>query len=333
MGDEVDTRAPYQAQRSCAAKPMPGTVRLRDLVLRTYERGYDGGMVRACTTGSTSEHKEGRAWDWMLDLGDAKDRRAAGDFLAWVTADDGTMAHRLGIMYVIYNEQMWSTWSGGWKPYEGYDPHTSHVHVSLGWNGARARTSFWTGRTWALDLGPCQVFRNSPASIAGPRARTSECPDPAVPARSLDRPMLWLGASGDAVRTAQRALGVPAGGTLGAATRDSVLAFQRRSDLPPTGAVDRATWAALKPGKARSLHPEWTRAEARAWIRAAGHPELHRGSSGRAVTALQAVLRIGVEQRTGYFGLRTAALVADGQQVQRANGARVTRSVWRLLLS
>ena len=39
-------------------------------MLATYHRGSDGGIVRACAIGAPSEHKEGRAWDWMLDVRD-----------------------------------------------------------------------------------------------------------------------------------------------------------------------------------------------------------------------------------------------------------------------
>jgi hypothetical protein len=329
-GAEIDAAAPYQAQAACVAAPLPGTVKLRDLVLDTYGRGYDGGTVRACTVGSTSEHKEGRAWDWMLDLDNTADRRAAGDFLAWVTTDDGTMARRLGIMYVIYNKRMWSTWSDGWESYEGSDPHTSHVHVSLGWNGARGLTSFWTGRTHAFDHGPCQVFRNSPAVVPGARARVQACPAPVSPARTLAHPLLWLGSAGDGVRAVQSALAVAPSGSFDAATRARVLTYQSRHDLPRTGAMDRATWAALLPDTAQSLHPEWTAAEAREWLREAGSPELHPGDTGRAVTALQAVLGLSVRDRTGYYGTRTARL-ADEVMSNGAKGSVITDTVWRML--
>jgi len=332
VGDALDTPAPWQPQGSCAAEPLPGTVKLRNLILKTYGRGYDGGTIRSCVVGEGSEHKDGRAWDWMLDLSDRRDRRAAGDFLAWVTRNDGAVARRLGIMYVIYNKRMWSTWDGAWETYDGYSPHTDHVHISLGWNGARGLTSFWTGRTWALDHGTCTVFRRSPAKVAGKKPQTSACPAAVEPARALGRPMLWLGSSGDHVRAAQRALGSTATGTFDTATRARVLRFQRHHDLPRTGAVDRATWAALLPDKARSLHPEWTPAQAREWAReVAGSPTLKRGSAGKAVTALQASLGLPVAQRTGYFGRRTRKLVAKVRRANGSRGADVDRAMWRML--
>jgi peptidoglycan hydrolase-like protein with peptidoglycan-binding domain len=312
VGNDLDATAGYQAQASCAVKPLPGTAKLRDLVLRTYGRGHDGGTIRSCVVGGLSEHKEGRAWDWMLNFDSAADKSAAADFLAWLTEDDGTMARRLGVMYAIYNQRMWRAYTGEWAVYTGADPHTSHVHVSLGWNGARGHTSFWTGHTWATDYGTCQIFRASPATVAGPRSRTTPCAAAVRPARAVERPMLWMGATGDPVRAAQRLLGTSVTGTFGIETRSGVLDYQRSHDLPPTGAVDRATWAALLPDQARSLHPEWTAEEARTWLReVAGSPELDRGSSGLAVTALQATLGLRVVQRTGFYGPRTEALESE----------------------
>lgn len=340
VGSQVDDATGYQGQVSCASNPLPGTARLRDLVLSTYGQGYDGGTIRSCSSGGASEHKDGRAWDWMLDVTDKRERQAAADFLGWLTAPgrDGTpavMARRLGVMYVIYNRKMWSSYTGVWRDYSGYNPHTDHIHISLSWNGARGNVSFWTGRTWATDYGTCQVFTESPATIARPEPRTRPCADPVVPARPLDQPMLWLGSTGDAVSTAQRLLGVPASGSFTRETRDRVLGYQRRHDLPTTGAVDRATWGSLKPRAAVPSTPSWTPAQAGDWGRdEAGSPRLHAGSAGVAVTALQAALGLRVIERTGYFGRRTRSLVGVLKESHGLNAtAVVTPKVWRVLPS
>jgi peptidoglycan hydrolase-like protein with peptidoglycan-binding domain len=156
------------------------------------------------------------------------------------------------------------------------------------------------------------------------------CPDPVSPARTLAHPLLWLGSAGDGVRAVQSALAVAPSGSFDAATRARVLTYQSRHDLPRTGAMDRATWAALLPDTAQSLHPEWTAAEAREWLRGAGSPELHPGDTGRAVTALQAVLGLSVRDRTGYYGTRTARL-ADEVMSNGAKGSVITDTVWRML--
>lgn len=56
------------------------------------------------------------------------------------------LARRMGIMYVIWNHQIWSPGPDStWRAYTGTNPHTDHVHISLSWAGARAETSFWSG--------------------------------------------------------------------------------------------------------------------------------------------------------------------------------------------
>ena len=66
---------------------------------------------RTCTSG-TSEHYDGRAWDWMLDVGDPEESAVARSVLSWLTRTDangvpGAMARRFGIMYIIYDRKMW----------------------------------------------------------------------------------------------------------------------------------------------------------------------------------------------------------------------------------
>ncbi|MGV8968743.1 MAG: DUF4214 domain-containing protein [Cellulomonas sp.] len=70
----------------------------------------------------------------------------------WLTAvgpDEqvGYNARRLGVMYIIWNRQIWnnSSASAGWRAYTGAVPHTDHVHISLSWAGAYMRSSWWTG--------------------------------------------------------------------------------------------------------------------------------------------------------------------------------------------
>ncbi len=48
------------------------------------------------------------------------------------------MARRFGIMYIIWNHQIWGTYAPqrGWAPYTGSVPHTDHIHFSFSWDGA-----------------------------------------------------------------------------------------------------------------------------------------------------------------------------------------------------
>jgi len=105
-----------------------------------------------CSIGGRSEHKEGRAFDWMLSVDRPAERAVAEQFIAWLL-DEGPngevayIARRLGVMYVIWNGRIWSASHAarGWLQYRGPNPHTDHLHISLTWSGAMKQTSFWTG--------------------------------------------------------------------------------------------------------------------------------------------------------------------------------------------
>ena len=328
MGQTVDAQPRYQEQISCAAEALPGTVDLREKLLSTYGRGYGSTSPRSCTYGGASEHKEGRAFDWMLNVYNDADRRAAGHFLGWLTADGGTMARRLGVMYVIFNKQMWRAYDPGWSAYRGASPHTDHIHISLTWNGARGHTSFWTGHTWAHDYGTCTLFQDQPGTVATRKPRTTPCSEPAPAVWSSQRGMLWLGSTGSAVREVQQRLGVTDTGTFGTLTRDAVLRYQRSHDLPRTGAVDDPTWARL--GLGRLEAPAWSAPEAADAAHSMGDPELSRGATGRGAYALQTALRMPAVDRTGYFGPRTAKAVLAAKRTAglTADDARVTAELW-----
>ncbi len=335
----LDEPASYQMQQACVAVPSRGIVKLRALALSTYDRGGSSSATpRACTSGSTSEHKDGRAWDWMLNVHNRDDKRAAADFLAWITGpgpsgESGELARRLGIMYVIYNHKSWAAYRGSWQRYTGADPHTSHIHISLSWNGARAHTSFWTGHAWATDYGTCQVFRGQPAVAPTDTPRVTPCPAPVTSPRLSRLPLQWLGSAGDVVRKGQRLLDQPVTGTFGATTRAAVLRYQGAHDLPRTGALDKPTWASLVPSARRLTAPDWTPREAKQWGRTnAAQTILRRGSVGRAVFALQVALKLPDADRTGVLGRRTAAaVVALKKATGLAANAVVNEQVWRVL--
>ncbi|MEU5692410.1 WD40 repeat domain-containing protein [Actinosynnema sp. NPDC020468] len=151
FGPQIEGYAPYQGQTTCDPTPKPGVVDFRDLLKATYGRN-DLGISRACSTGGTSEHKEGRALDYPFDATDAGQAAQATDVLNWLLATDQygnthALVRRLGIMYVIWNRRIWQAdrAASGWQPYTGADPHTNHIHFSFGWAGARKETTWWTG--------------------------------------------------------------------------------------------------------------------------------------------------------------------------------------------
>ena len=157
----VDDYAGYQPQTRCAKKVKPGTKALARWLVR---RGGSGTpSVRPCRSGGTSEHKDGRAFDWMLDARRTTDRRIAAEFLADVFATDAggnehALARRMGIMYIIWNDHMYSAWDGferdsylsssckKRKKCSATLRHRNHVHISLSKAGGRGETSWYASR-------------------------------------------------------------------------------------------------------------------------------------------------------------------------------------------
>jgi hypothetical protein len=148
----VDPYSSYVAQSTCDPVAKPGARAVLKLAMDHYKVGRNSGIIRSCSIGAGSEHKEGRAFDWGLDVNDPAEKAAGDAFTEWLTAPGpdgkpGYNARRLGVMYVIWNRKVWyaSSPTTGWRDYFGASPHTDHVHVSLSWNGAYMRTSWWTG--------------------------------------------------------------------------------------------------------------------------------------------------------------------------------------------
>ncbi|WP_336922753.1 hypothetical protein [Aquipuribacter sp. SD81] len=174
--------APYVGQLICDPAEKPGAQAVRALLRETYGVANTGGISRSCTQGGRSEHKEGRAYDWANDVSNATHKARADHFVAWATGPDsqgvpGGNAHRLGIQYVIWNKRIWNSRSG-WKDYTGASPHTDHVHVSLSWDGAYKRTSWWTGTALTShDYGPCEYYVGELPTSHTVR-NTSPCPAP-----------------------------------------------------------------------------------------------------------------------------------------------------------
>ncbi len=161
LGPAIDPSPGYEGQRKCSATDKPGVVAFRKLVLKAYPATGYGSISRGCSIGGNSEHKEGRAWDWGVNAGNASQKRAAENLFEWLFAKDTygnsyAMARRLGVMYIIFNRRIWfpgTGWSvyckqkprGCVSPSDGglRHPHTDHVHFSFTWDGARKHTTFW----------------------------------------------------------------------------------------------------------------------------------------------------------------------------------------------
>ena len=154
----LEPYADYQPQTACRRKPRPGVLMLADwLVARGG--GY-GPISRSCVGSSRSEHKESRAFDWLLDATDPTDAALAAALLDEVLAPDDTgqphaLARRMGIMYIIWDDTMYASYDGfvpkrylssGCRNRRTCSPtlrHRDHLHVSLTRQGAKGATSWY----------------------------------------------------------------------------------------------------------------------------------------------------------------------------------------------
>lgn len=159
----IDAHLGYMPQTTCSPKAKPGTTALLKALIATWGGG-SLGISRACSVGTTSEHKEGRALDWHMDVKYASQRKRVDQALAWLTANNGEVAYRLGVMYIIWNQHIWSLYYPelGWRKMANRGSYTAnhknHVHISLSWDGAMKQTSWWTGVPVTVPLnGPCGV--------------------------------------------------------------------------------------------------------------------------------------------------------------------------------
>lgn len=154
----VEPYATYQPQTTCRHTPRAGVLLLADwLVARGG--GY-GPISRSCAGSSTSEHKESRAFDWLLDATDPADVALADALLDEILAPDDTgqphaLARRMGVMYVIWNDRMYAAYDGfvarrylssGCRTRRSCSPtlrHRDHMHISLTRQGAKGMTSWY----------------------------------------------------------------------------------------------------------------------------------------------------------------------------------------------
>ena len=257
----VEAYQPYVGQKVCDPAAKPGVSAFRDLLLRTYPASGSLGIVRDCGSGGTSEHKEGRAFDWANDAGNATDAANVNALLTWMMKTDqygnaNAMVRRTGLMYVIWNRRIWKAYdpAKGWQPYSGASAHTDHVHFSFGWNGARKNTSYWTGgRVAAVDPGPAG---GTPAPVVtAPQPVPQPAPQPVRQVsnvRTLEvygsrilRPGSTDRAAVKIVQAAVKAS--PVDGVYGSGTSAAVRRFQTVQRLAVTGDWRPTDWQRMFP--------------------------------------------------------------------------------------
>jgi len=338
----LDMRTPYEPQQSCDPRDKPGVSAFAALMKANYKTGTTG-ISRACAV-DVSEHYEGRALDWMLSAKDPQQKAVADSVVVWLSADNGAVARRFGISYIIWNTKMWREYAPerGWAAYTGSVPHTDHIHFSFSWDGAMARTSWWTGRaTTTVDLGTCRVYAGQYAPLYT-LARTAACPTNLPVAPVSPYPVYVLGQRNAQIAVAQRALRVTPDGQFGPVTFAALVNWQTRVGVPITGVLDKSTWAKLvtTPPAPVVTPPPVTRAPAQtpapapapvppvASTRYTAYKGvvLRQGSKGSAVVALQRALKATPD---GDFGPRTRAALVTFQTLQHISRNGVAdRLVW-----
>ncbi len=155
----------YDHAKGCRKNMTRGALALVKWLDRNTGGEYWGG-VRCERLGKSnfSMHAEGRAVDWHLDVGNARDRREAERLLGMLFSPDrdgnaNALARRMGIIEAIWDCRYYGFWmtdrtskrysaceSANGKLRHNVDPttaHRNHVHFSLSWPGAKMRTSYW----------------------------------------------------------------------------------------------------------------------------------------------------------------------------------------------
>jgi hypothetical protein len=272
FGPKIEPLAPYVQQTACEPRYWPGTAALGRLLIRTYPNTSFGGAYACGTDGTRSEHYDGRAIDWMNSVRNPVQAMQAASVIKFLLATDAygnkfAMARRMGIMYMIWDNHIWGTWSGTWQDYNGCTKtpspaldnacHRNHIHFSLSWDGALGYTSFWSRQVVSTpDYGPCRmkdlnwagdyaVFRTVPcpryAAVAAP-AGSSAVMAGLVKYSGAE---LFPGMTGEPVKAVQQAMRKPITGRYDAVTVAAMNRFKVASGLPANGVVDPYTWRAL----------------------------------------------------------------------------------------
>lgn len=358
----IERLTSYVPADSCDMTDKPGSVALGRFLRASYPvSSY--GISRACGTDalSTTEHYEGRGIDWMSNSRVPQQKANADAVTTWLLAKDKAgntyaNARRLGVMYLIWNNKIWGAYNtpAGWRPYQdcgtaakassAFDTtcHRNHIHISLSWEGAMGRTSFWSKKVAAPDYGPCRVAGFSWAgsyASANPRVcRSVAAARPEAGSSALHAALVRSsgitvrrGHSGPVVVAIQQLVGAAADGGFGLLTEVKVRAFQRKIGVSQTGVVDYATWrAALKATAPRQVatapKPVVAKAPVSKYAKYV-NVVLQRGSTGSVVKVMQAAMGATAD---GNFGPLTEAKVRTFQLAHRltVNGV-VTAAVWR----
>jgi hypothetical protein len=174
----------------------------------------------------------------------------------------------LGVMYIIWNNKIWSAHSAkqGWVPYRNCAKlpkrssdtvcHRNHMHISLSWEGAMGRSSFWSKRVARPDYGPCRdkdlnwaaPYTKANRTLCKSYPRVSAKPGASKTLKTLTTysgMVLRKGSQGAAVKAVQKVVKATPDGDFGPQTRTAVKKWQKAHKVEATGVVEKSTWRAL----------------------------------------------------------------------------------------
>ena len=274
----IEPLATYVEQVSCQPGYRTGTLALARMLVTTYPNTSYGGAYQCGMDGNRSEHYDGRAIDWMNSVRNPVQAAQAAAVIKFLLAtgkygNKFANARRMGIMYIIWNNKSWGSWDGAWTDYHGCAKtpspaldstcHRNHMHISMSWNGAKGRTSFWSKRAFAAtDYGPCRTsaFNWSANYTTFNRNRCPYYPKVTAPAGSstvmkslvtYSGASIYPGMGGKPVMAVQQALRVPVTGRYDATTVAAVKRFKQAHGMVATSPIGYGTWrtllAAFKP--------------------------------------------------------------------------------------
>jgi peptidoglycan hydrolase-like protein with peptidoglycan-binding domain len=211
------------------------------------------------TIGDAAHIKEGSASDhnpWIVDAGKgvvrALDVDVDGIDAAWCAehlrqlgaAGDSRLN---GGGYVIFNRRIASekgAW--GWRVYNGSDPHTGHVHVSV----SRAKPGYDSTAGWGVSAHQAAAHATAahstttPVSPAQADVAFEEFHTGAKPGSRE----LKLGSAGDDVAFLQRFIGgLDADGFYGSATEARVRSYQTMRGITVNGIAGSEVWLQIIP--------------------------------------------------------------------------------------
>lgn len=217
----------------------PSLAKLRDEVDERWPRRSkvsDGTIGDAAHSARTSQHNPNDDPRDSIPNGAV----TAIDITSTNTAlRDAVLKAAIGnarVWYVINRGKIWSrTYDWRERDYDGSNPHTNHIHISLEQNGkAYADTSSWG----IAKVEPVKPAAAPEKSVDGAVSR------PKTAAKTP--PTLRRGSKGELVATLQRFLGVrPDSGKFGPLTAAAVRRYQREQGLVADGVVGPKTWGKI----------------------------------------------------------------------------------------